>query len=83
MTEMKEYKNFLVARGMVTQFLGWAHLSPSKVDENLNWKTGSPGGKRGCGGVPGLLKRGVLRNWDVTGVCSDQGSHTVVNLWTW
>lgn len=25
-----------VARGMVSQFLGWAHLSPLKVDENLN-----------------------------------------------
>lgn len=44
---------------------------------------GSPGGRRGCERMPGLLKRGVLRNWDVTGVCFDQGSHTVMNLWTW
>lgn len=29
------------------------------------------------------VEEGVLRNWDVTGVCSAQGSHTVVNLWTW
>lgn len=26
------------------------------------------------------VEEGVLRNWDVTGVCSDQGSHTVVNF---
>jgi hypothetical protein len=71
---------------MVTRILGWAPLHALKVDENRNWKTGSPGGERGSERVPRLLSRGVLGPGmllNVTGVCFDQGSHTVVNLWTW
>lgn len=47
-----------------------------KVDENMKWKTGSPGGRIDCERLPGLLKRGVLRNWDVTRVYFDQDSHS-------
>lgn len=51
---------------MVTGTLGWAPLHPLKVDENMNWKTGSLGGKRGSERMPRLLNRGVSRTWDVT-----------------